>query len=398
MQKNPTRRKWLWYFSLIAALIVLYKLCDDLPRVWSTIGWIAGILMPFIVGFILAALLYTPCAWLERQILRLRGRFWKKTARAFAMTLVYLALVGIVSLIIYLIGPLIVDSVTSLISSLPSYIEAAKERFDEFARPGGLLDRLSLADRLDGAYQALIGEAQKLLTAENLLTAIRGVVNVTGSIINAVITIMVSIYLLAAHEKLTHEAKLVMGLFMKPRHIGTVWEYGHRIIVIFNSYLYGAFADALTVGTVVSVGLLIFRVPYAVLLGMGLGLLNMIPYFGSTIGGIVISLITLLTKNIYAALGVALFIIVVQQIDSNIIEPHIVGDSVGLRPIYVLLGITLFGGLFGFWGIFLGVPLMAIIQMFVKDAIARRAAKAQSASAEEDAPAQDSPGENEISE
>jgi len=123
---------------------------------------------------------------------------------------------------------------------------------------------------------------------------------------------------------------------------------------------------------VVSIGLLIFRVPYAVLLGLLLGLLNMIPYFGAIIGGIGVVLVTLLAKNLYAAIGVAIFIVVVQQIDANIIQPRVVGGSVGLRPIYVLLAITLFGGLFGFWGIFLGVPLMAVVQMFVKDAIARR--------------------------
>ena len=115
--------------------------------------------------------------------------------------------------------------------------------------------------------------------------------------------------------------------------------------------------------------------PYAVLLGMLLGLLNMIPYFGAIIGCIGIALVTLLTNGFAAALGVAIFIVVVQQVDANIIQPRVVGGSVGLRPIYVLLAITLFGGLFGFWGIFLGVPLMAIVQMFVKDAIVAKRSK-----------------------
>ena len=138
---------------------------------------------------------------------------------------------------------------------------------------------------------------------------------------------------------------------------------------------------------VVSVGLLIFRVPYAILLGMGLGLLNMIPYFGAIAGSIVIALVTLLTNGFYTALGVTVYTIVVQQIDANIIQPRVVGDSVGLRPIYVLLSITLFGGLFGFWGIFLAPPLMAIIQMLVRDAtIARNRKLAQAEAETESAP------------
>jgi len=140
--------------------------------------------------------------------------------------------------------------------------------------------------------------------------------------------------------------------------------------------------DALCVGVVVSIGLALFRVPYGVLLGMTLGLMNMIPYFGAIIGSIGIALVTLLTTNIYTAIGVVIYVVVIQQIDANIIQPRVVGGSVGLRPIYVLLSITLFGGLFGFWGIFLAPPLMAIVQMFVRDATIAR--KAQEASAMEE--------------
>ena len=121
------------------------------------------------------------------------------------------------------------------------------------------------------------------------------------------------------------------------------------------------------VGVAVSIGLLIFRVPYAILLGMILGLMNLIPYFGAIIGCVIIAFIALLTNGLPTAVGVTIYIIVAQQVDANIIQPRIVGDSVGLRPFYVLLSITLFGGLFGFWGILLGPPLMAVVQMIVRD-------------------------------
>ena len=140
-----------------------------------------------------------------------------------------------------------------------------------------------------------------------------------------------------------------------------------------NSKKRQALLDALCVGVVVSIGLALFRVPYAVLMGMALGLLNIIPYFGAIIGGIGIALVTLLTTNIYTAVGVIIYIIVIQQIDANIVQPRIIGDSMGLRPFYVLLGITFFGGLFGFWGILLGPPLMGVIQMILRDIYSRRA-------------------------
>ena len=116
----------------------------------------------------------------------------------------------------------------------------------------------------------------------------------------------------------------------------------------------------------------IFGVPNAWMLGMMVGLMNMIPYFGAIIGGIFCVLITLLSAGPTTALLVAIYIVVMQQIDGNLLQPRIVGSSIGLKPIYVLLAITLGGGLFGFWGIFLGVPVMAVVQLLIKDFISYR--------------------------
>ena len=147
----------------------------------------------------------------------------------------------------------------------------------------------------------------------------------------------------------------------------------------FSNYFYGTLLDALCVGVVISIGLALFRVPFAPLLGMLVGLMNIIPYFGAIIGGLGVAVITMLSTNIYTAIGVAIYLVVVQQLDGNIIQSRLVGHSVGLRPIYVLLSVTLFGGLFGFWGIVFAPPLMAIIQMFVRDATIARKARAAAA-------------------
>lgn len=372
MEKKRTFRRWLWYFSLIAALIVVYKLCGNLKQIWQVLGWGIGILAPFIGGFALAFFLYGPSQWLEKRFLRSKRRCWKKLARPLSLTIVYVLLLGLLALVVYLLIPRLVNSVSDLVGTIPHYLDAAQVRLKEFTRPDGLLARLNIADRLDDVYQHLLDSVTATLNTENVVTAVQSVINVTTSLVDVVIAVIVSIYMLSGREKLVKDIRSAFGLFIKPHRMSVLGRYYHRIATIFYSYFYGSFIDALVVGIVVSVGLSVFRVPYAVLLGMVLGLMNMVPYFGSLIGGIGISLITLLSKNIYAALGVALYIIVVQQIDGNIIQPRVVGTSVGLRPIYVLLGITLFGGLFGFWGIFLGVPLMAIIQMLVKDMIDRR--------------------------
>lgn len=384
---NRKLRHWLWYFSIPAATILLYKLWDNFSQAVGLLGTLISILSPFVGGFVLAFFLYGPSNWLEGKLLRLKGKAWKKLARPLSLTGMYLLLFGIITLLFYLIIPRLVSSLTGLVDSMPAYLRTAEQRINELLNGNGFLAQFQLADKLTDAYQYLFDALTKLLTTENILTAIKGVGSVASSLLNVLIAIIVSVYMLSGREALFRALRSVGSLFIKPAPLNAIRHYAHQTAHIFYNYFYGAFIDALAVGVVASIGLLIFRVPYAVLLGMSMGLLNMIPYFGAVIGGVAAALITLLTTNIYTAIGVTVYLVVIQQVDANIIQPRVVGGTVGLRAIYVLLGITLFGGLFGFWGIFLGVPLMAVIQMFVKDIIAHKNQKeaAETKSADGDA-------------
>lgn len=365
--ENKAWKKWIWYFSLVAALIVFFKLADT--RVLATA---VEILAPFIGALAVAFLLLAPCRLLENKLRALKGKAWRVLARPIAITTVYLAAVGIIAAVIALIIPQLVVSVADLIDALPAYIRELQQLLES-----GALAAFGLGDSLDGVYEAALGLIGQTITADTVTGALRGVMNVTSSVLDVIITLIVSIYMLASREQLLRAVRAFTGLFLKEEQVSLLGSYVRRVGDIFYKYLYGSLIDALAVGVVVSIGLAIFRVPYAVLLGMGLGLLNMIPYFGAISGGAVISVITLLSHGLYAALGVLAFIIVVQQLDSNILQPRVVGDSVGLRPIYVLFGITLFGGLLGFWGILLGVPIMATVQMILRDVIAKKKEKAE---------------------
>lgn len=376
MERRKPSRHWLWYFSLLTALIVVFKLIDNLGEVVGAIGFILGILSPFVAGLLIAFLLHHPSLWIEKRIQRLKGRFWQVTARPISLVVVYLVLLGLLTLLISLVLPHLTASLADLVRSLPGYFESAIAQLDGLIH-SDLLQQFDLASSMEQLENLLMETITRLLSTENVLTALRGVLNVTTSLVDVVIAVIVSIYMLSGREHLMRALRALCGLFFKSQRVETIACYSHRVAAIIYNYFYGALLDALVVGVVVSVGLAIFRVPYAVLLGMLLGLLNMIPYFGAIIGCIGIALVTLLTNGFAAAIGVAIFIIVVQQVDANVIQPRVVGGSVGLRPIYVLLAITLFGGLFGFWGIFLGVPLMAVVQMFLKDAIVAKKAKTE---------------------
>lgn len=372
MNRKQAIKRWLWYFSIPAAAILLFKLYDNFQTALGLVGTLVGIFAPFVGGFVLAFFLYKPSLWLENRLLTLKGKVWKKLARPLALTGVYLVLLGILALVVYLVIPILWDSITDLSKSLPGYIANTQKSLESLFAPGGLLEGFNLKETFNGVLDRITAMLTGLLTTDNLMAAAKSVTSIATSLVNVVLSFIISIYMLSGREHLIASFKNVTGLFIKPRGLATAQNYGGRIATIFYRYFYGAFLDAMLMGVVASVGLTIFQVPYAVLLGMSVGLLNMIPYFGAIIGGVGVALVTLLTTNFYTALGVAVYIIVIQQIDANIIQPRVVGESVGLRPIFVLLSVTLFGGLLGFWGVFLAPPLMAIVQLFVREAISRR--------------------------
>ncbi len=372
MSRKERILKWLWYFSFPAAAVLLFKLYDNFGQAMGVVERLFQILSPFVGGFVLAFLLYGPSNWMEQRFLRLKGKHWDKWARPLSLLITYLTFLSLLSLLFYLIIPVVISSVTDLAESFPDLLNDAQKRVEGWVAHDGPLGGLGLDKRLPDFYKMVAGELSKLITTKNVMVAIKSVGNVASSLINAVIAFVVSIYMLHGREHLLRAVRNFAGLFIRRRPLARLRGYVRRTGHIFSRYIYGAVLDALLVGAAVSIGLLLFRVPYAVLLGMLLGVMNLVPYFGAILGCVLLSFVALLTNGLTIALGVAAYIIVVQQIDANIVQPRIIGDSMGLRPIYVLLGITFFGGLFGFWGILLGPPLMGVIQMIVRDIYARR--------------------------
>lgn len=380
MERKQAFKKWLWYFSIVAAAILLFKLYDNFAQAIGLVGTLLSILSPFVGGLVLAFLMYRPSLWIENKLRRCKGKLWPRIARPLALTATYLALIGILFGVVWLLVPALVSGLRELAVEIPNYIAAATQKVQEWDNADGWLAGMNLSATLNDAAVQLAEAVPKLLTVENVLNALKHVGTFASSLLDVAISFIVSLYMLAGREHLIAAFKNLLDLFFKPKTLGWMSHYGNRTLAIFGNYFYGALLDALLVGVVVSIGLSIFGVPFAPLLGMVLGVMNLIPYFGAIIGCVGIALVTLLSTNIYTAVGVAIFLLVIQQVDGNIIQPRLVGYTVGLRPIYVLLSVTLFGGLFGFWGVLLAPPLMAIIQMFVRDAtIARKKAAAPAA-------------------
>ncbi|MBR5236567.1 MAG: AI-2E family transporter, partial [Clostridia bacterium] len=152
---------------------------------------------------------------------------------------------------------------------------------------------------------------------------------------------------------------------------------------IFYMFFFGMVVDSLIIGVLAVAGLALLRVPYAAVLGVVIMVFNMIPYFGPFIGAVPAVLVALLGGGIYQAIWTALFILILQQFDGNLLKPKILGGSVGVSPFWVIFAIVVFGGLFGIWGMIFGVPVIAAIQLLARDYMAETRAYSEMIKAEE---------------
>ena len=350
------------------AVIAVYKTFDNIVEIGGFFSKLMGILSPFVIGFGMAFLLYGPCNKIEGLFRRSGKPIMHKLARPVSVVIVYLLLFGLLTLIGYLALPALYHAIMDFVSAVPGYYNNVMAFLAEYTKEGGLLEDLHLEERIKDIYTWISSQ----LTADRIFSYFQGILNFTTSLLDIFMALIISVYMLLGRESLIRAVKAVAGLVIKPRGMTFCSIYAHKITKIFYSYFYSQAIDACIVGVLATIGLLIARLPNAPVLGMMLGIMNMIPYFGAIIGGVICVLVALLSGNIYGAVFVAIYILAMQQIDGNIIQPRIVSNSVGIKAIYVLLAITIGGGFFGFWGIFLGVPFMAMVQMLVKDFIEYR--------------------------
>lgn len=369
MKDKGAVKRWLWWLSLIAAAILIYRVSFDVSGVLHGIGSFIAIFTPFIIGFAITFVLYAPCNRLELRLKRSRFAFFQKGARGISLVVCYAVFFAIIAGLLTLLLPALYSGISAFIASLPDYYADLSARLAELTKEGSFLARFDLGDDLKSIYDSAYSMLLSLASTENMLTVVKSAMSVTSTVLSIIMAFIVSIYMLLQREALLSAIKRLLDATIGSKAVRFLTGYAHRTAAIFYSYLYGAAVDACIVAVLMVVGLSLFRLPRSVLLGCFIGIMNLIPYFGAIISCVLVILVALLTKNIYTAIGVAVYILVIQQLDGNIIQPKIIGQSVGVRPIYVLLAITLGGGLFGFWGILLSVPSMAVVQMLICDFI-----------------------------
>lgn len=371
MQKEKSnlsnfKKFWLPLFLFVVAVVVFYKVVDRLPQVFATIFDVLSVLGPFIGGLAIAFVLYKPSYALEKLCLKSEKTFVKKHARGFSVLTCYLVLFLILAIILYLLLPRIFESVVNLVQNLPDYYNSAVERIKNTIGSDGKILGLDINSALKNlSIEKILG----FFDLNSIGKQAGGIVGATGStIVDVILAFVVSVYVLLDRHQLLKTFARLLGLIIPIERLNKLKSLTIRGSGIFYSYIYSQLIDCAIVAVLLTIIFYIIGIPYALLLAILMGLCNMIPYFGAIIGSVGVVLVTLVSSgDILRATIAMVCIIVIQQIDANIIQPRIISESVGLRPIYVLLAIMIGSGLFGFIGILISVPVMAVIRMIIGD-------------------------------
>ena len=389
---------WNHYFKMgltafltVAACItfffILYR-WDAISDVMSTIVKSAE---PIIIGLALAYLLMPVKNFIEKPVLKflnakkVQPEKAKNWARAISITGSIIFLFIIIAILIAMMVPALVTSIVGLFDTMPGYIAS----FVVWIQEIGLGDS-SFATFVGNVMTTVTVELENWAKAELVPLAQQyiaqitsGVVSVVKTVLNFIIGIIVVVYVMSIQEVLVGQTKKIIYAIFPAKTGNVIIHTVRKSNKIFGGFVIGKIIDSAIIGVICYIGCLLMKTPSAFLVAFIVGVTNVIPFFGPFIGAIPSILLVLIQSPIHG-LYLAIFILILQQVDGNIIGPKILGDTTGLSSFWVLTSILVAGGLFGFFGMLLGVPVFAVIYYVLQQIIAHRMEKQNlSASTEE---------------
>lgn len=365
-EKKKSITKWLYWFLLGVAIIAVYKTLDNFTSIGVWFKNLLDVLMPFIIGILIAYLLYIPSKKIENMYMKIKKpKIIAKKARALSVFTVYAISVIIIIVAFNFIIPAIATSIIDLMNNFQGYYNTTMQNIQNL--PDNSILKSDMVTDIVKNIQNI--DLKQFINLSQIAQYAKGAIDFATKIFDFFVALVVSVYILIQRrEILTFIKKLSKAVF-KENTYNSIGRYFNRTNKIFFNFLAGQFLDAIVVGIITSIAMSLMGVKYAVLLGVMIGLFNLIPYFGAIIAVIIAAIITLLTGGIGQAVAMIIVVTILQQIDANIINPKIIGTSLKISPLLVIFAVTIGGAYFGVWGMFLSVPVFAVLKLIVTDYI-----------------------------
>ena len=379
--ENKHARLMFMIFIVGALLIIFNQIVGNYESFSEGVGTIKTIVSPFIYGFVMAYLLSPIYNATVRGLYKLLGNYFKNKQRLFsfcklvASVVAVVCLIGAVAGLIALIVPQVIESLTGILKSLPQRLTQLSALFNDITSK---MDNKRLAMKMSEIYAQvqtnLIELAQtKLLPGMGTLVGqvSTQVLLTLKTMMNVMIGVMACVYMLNSKERFQGQFKKVILATLPKEKAEAVFDFAKFTNRTCGGFINGKIIDSIIIGIICFILMEIFGFPYPILISAIIGITNVIPFFGPFIGAIPAAIIILLVSPIHA-LYFLILIFVLQQVDGNIIGPAILGNTTGIASFWVLFSIVIGGGLFGFIGMVLGVPVFAIIYYYFSRSINKR--------------------------
>jgi len=359
--------RFLKYFLFAAAVIVFYKTVDNLGAIFSSVVHFFSFFTPLLIALLLVFFLRRPASWLESRFLACRAGFVRRFARGLSVLVVYLALLGLLGVIIGSLLPMLISGLGEFAEQIPSYLKNLQEVAAQVQSSDSPFAQLGLWSWVKGLSSEKLLGLLPAFDGENIATYLNSAKNFSSSLFTVFVSVVLSVYILLERRMLGNFVCRVGRLLFKPAFAARASEYLHRANTVVFHYFFGQICDSLIVSVLAAIILSILGVPYGVVLGFLFGLFNLIPYFGPIFIFFVVILITFLSCGWVTALWAAVLLLVMQQLDANIMNPKILGTTMDISPFWVILSVTIGGDLFGMAGMLFSVPVFAVLRLFVLD-------------------------------
>ncbi len=364
-------KQGLSIFLVGLALIICFYMFNHFDVISKGISKVNSILTPFYLGIILAYLLcpvYNASVRSMYGLLKNRLKTPRKalrTSRVIGTVVAVLVIILLVTGLIMMIIPSLYESVSTLVPRLPLYFNSTIKLIESHLNDQNEVSKY-ITENLDNLSAKTMEWVQNKLVpaSEVIITRVSsGVVATIGGIMDCLIALIICVYILNSKELFTAQGKKLIKALFKKEHADAIFELGRLSNNTFGGFINGKIIDSIIIGIICFICMTILNLPMAMLISVTVGVTNIIPFFGPFIGAIPSALLLLLINPV-ACLKFVILVLVLQQVDGNIIGPKILGKATKLTSFWVMFAIIVGGGLFGFPGMILGVPMFAVIYTY----------------------------------
>ncbi|MDE6952216.1 MAG: AI-2E family transporter [Erysipelotrichales bacterium] len=330
----------------------------NLDKILALISTLFEILKPFIIGFILAFILNIPMKWFIKKLPIQNDKNKKLIAALLSILLIF----SILFVVIMIVLPQVIENIRLMIDNLPSTLKQVQSWIEYVSMQIDISqDVITQIEDMINDVSANLPQKLSLLVPDIAIM----VSHFTTGVINIFMGIVIAVYMILSKDKLLRQTNKLGKAFLSDHHYNYVKSILQLTSDTFENFLAGQMVESLIIGVLCYIGCIILKIPYASIAAVVIGFTNVIPYFGPIIGAFISSILILLVSPMKAVVFL-IFSSLLQQFESNLIYPHVVGSSVGLSALWVLFAVSAGGGLFGIPGMVFGLPTFSVIYELIR--------------------------------